>query len=248
MRSLLLAVCCCAAPVFAGAPWSLADVEAAATAGSWAELLERAEDVPPSARTDRWRTLVSDAAATALEKTAATPDKPFAVAERARTLAARYAFLEKAPRFSTARSKASLAALEACVKADRDDCLDVLQADLETLSGDGALAAARWVRKGYSPASAMPLVARAVSAQASACADALTSEVVLAALELPDEDTRAPAARKVAFETCWSALSATLKKTQIGASKYRLVNSCKAMRSKRALTELQDDLCKDEEQ
>lgn len=229
------------------AGWAQADLDAAVAQGSWAEVLDHAEDLPPSARNDKWRSAVTEAASNVLEKTTPPADKPFAVVDRAQTLVARYAFLEKAPRFITARGKLTQTTLEQCVKDDRDDCLEKLKAGLDALSGAAAMEAAKVVRRGFNADGAMPLILRAVTGQASLCGDALTSEVTLFALDLPADYPRAADARKVAFEVCWAQLGPALKKSQAGASKSRLANSCAGMRAKKALSELQEDVCKEED-
>ncbi|WP_241758004.1 hypothetical protein [Myxococcus landrumensis] len=237
-----------AAPVLARPAATLEDLRALAAQKSWAELLERAEELPPAARSDTWRTLVTEAATAAVESATAPDDKdPFAVARKAHALRQRYAFLAKAPGFSSARDARGLKDLERCLESKKSDCIDTYRELAADASTETTLQAARLVKRGHFAYVAMPLFAAAVRGgkEAGACKDEALAEAVLAALDLPTTDARAGDARKVGFEWCWSALGARLKTATVGASAYFLANTCVPMRARKALTELQDDLCKD---
>ncbi|QDE94160.1 hypothetical protein BHS06_19665 [Myxococcus xanthus] len=238
-----------AAPVLARPAATLEDLRALAVQKSWAELLERAEDIPPASRTDTWRALVTEAATAEVESAMAPDDKdPFATARKARALGQRYSFLAKAPGFSSARDARGLKDLERCLELERSGCIDTYRELTGDASAETTLQAARLVKRGRFAYVAMPLFASAVRGgkEAGACKDEALAEAVLAALDLPATDSRAGDARKVAFEWCWSALGARLKSATVGASSYFLANTCQPMRARKALTELQDDLCKDE--
>ncbi|WP_237077295.1 hypothetical protein [Myxococcus xanthus] len=238
-----------AAPVLARPAATLEDLRALAVQKSWAELLERAEEVPPAARTDTWRALVTEAATAEVESAMAPDDKdPFATARKARALGQRYAFLAKAPGFASARDARGLKDLERCLELERSGCIDTYRELTGDASAETTLQAARLVKRGHFAYVAMPLFASAVRGgkEAGACKDEALAEAVLAALDLPSTDARAGDARKVAFEWCWSALGARLKSATVGASSYFLANTCQPMRARKALTDLQDDLCKDE--
>ncbi|AGC47412.1 hypothetical protein MYSTI_06139 [Myxococcus stipitatus DSM 14675] len=237
-----------ATPVMARPAATLEDLRALAAQKSWAELLERAEDLPPAKRSDTWRTLVTEAATAEVEAATAPDDKdPFAVARKARALGQRYEFLAKAPGFSSARDARGLKELERCLESEKSGCVDTYRELARDAGSETMLQAARLVKRSHFAYIAMPLFAAAVreGKAAGACKDEALAEAVLAALDLPSTDARAGDARKVGFEWCWSALGARLKAATVGASSYFLTNTCVPMRARKALTELQDDLCED---
>lgn len=238
-----------AAPVLARSAATLEDLQALAVQKSWAELLERAEELPPTKRSDTWRTLVTEAATAEVESATPPDDKdPFAATRKARTLGQRYAFVAKAPGFSSARDARGLKDLERCLESKKSGCIDTYQELAGDASTETTLQAARLVKRGHFAYVAMPLFAAAVRGgkEAGACKDEALAEAVLAALDLPSTDARAGDARKVVFDWCWSALGTRLKTATVGASSYFLANTCQSMRARKALTELQDDLCRDE--
>ncbi|MDP1917518.1 MAG: hypothetical protein Q8L14_14855 [Myxococcales bacterium] len=237
MKTLLLSMLL-ALPAFAGTA-TLEDLEALAGQSAWVELLERAEDVPPAKRNDAWRGLVTKAA-TAVVQTDES---------RAQALSTRYGFLAKEPGFSKLQGTASVATLEKCLR--RDDLKDALTECVSTFrktnpKADALVEAARLLRKQWNPAAPVELYADAAASAKETCSDAGLSESVLAALELPRDATRAAAARKLAFETCWTALAPAMKQAMVHASSYLLKNACEPLRAKKALTEMQDELCRDE--
>ncbi|WP_217440931.1 hypothetical protein [Myxococcus sp. CA056] len=228
-------------------PATLADLQALASQKAWAELLERAEDVPAATRTDSWRNLVTDAATAAVEAATPTDEEPFAAARKARTLGQRYAFLAKAAPYTAARDASAVKGLERCLAQEGRDCVETYQQLAVGTGPESALKAARLVRQGRFAYVAMPLFALAVGERkdSGVCKDEALGETVLAALDLPVADARAAEAKKVVFERCWAALGAKLKAATVGGSAYFLENTCQPMRARKALTELQDDLCKD---
>jgi len=248
MKRAIVSMALVASQAWAADTWTLADLEAAKKSGAYSEVLDRAENVPPAGRTDAWRAVVSEAAAVVIEEAKPQDTKLFSVPEKAAALAARHRFLDKAQRFVAAREKAVQAALAACLASDAADCLVKLEPYSAALSPQAALDAAKLVRKSYFAYAPMALVKQATSGQGALCKDEVAQEVTIAALGLPAGEPGAADARKVAFESCWAPMTPVLKKALVGASKYFLVNACKPMRAKKALSELQDDLCKDEEQ
>ncbi|RKH66174.1 hypothetical protein D7V93_04765 [Corallococcus llansteffanensis] len=244
----MLLAALCSAEALARAPATLEDLQALGSQKAWAELLERAEDVAPAARSDAWRALVTDAAVAQAAAGTSDDKDPFAATRKARTLGQRYAFLAQTPRFATARDEVARKDLEHCLDLDRDKCLDTYLELNPDVGSEGALQAARAVRKGHHAYVPMPLFAAAVGGKkdAGACKDDGLAETVVAALGLPATDPRAVSAKKVAFDACWSALGPKLKAAMVGASSYHLANTCQPMRAHKALTEMQEDLCKDE--
>lgn len=241
MRPTLLAVLV-ALPAWAGAPATMDDLQALATSGAWSELLERAEDVPAAKRSQLWKDLVTSAATAAVQ----VDDS------RAAALAARYPFLSANAAFAKAHGEAALNAYEKCLRADRVgldvvlDCEGGLRKAVPNAKPELLAQAAKVLRRQYNPAAAVDLYARAVAGSKDVCADAGLQESVLAALELPSDTPRAKTGRALAFETCWAALAPAVKSAMVHASSYLRANACGPLRAKKALTEMQDELCRDD--
>lgn len=238
-----------AAAAFAKEPATLDDLKTLAQHKAYPELLERAEDVAPAARTEVWRDLIATAAAGAVQGAPIAKD-PFGQAGKADALLARFSFLEKREGFATARDEAVLSGLRRCIEADDAQCFTRFAPYEKTLGSAGSLKAGKMLRRyGSVPYRPMALFAKAVGAKdAAACKDSDVADAVVAALGLPTEDAAAIAARQVAFDWCWAALQPRLKTAMVGAQSVWLQNSCQGMRAKKALTQMQEELCKDEEQ
>lgn len=215
-----------------------ADLAALAQQKAWVELLEKAETVLPAERDDRWRGWVG-AAAAEVARTAPV--------EKTDALAHRFTFLSAHAPFVAARDAAVVAALERCLAANDDLCFRAFVSVEKTLAPAGSLAAGKVLRHGgFQPQRAMVLFARAVGTKdAPACKDADVAEAVLAALDASPGTETAAAARQVAFDWCFTALAPQLKESMRGAGAARLENACAPMRAKKALTPLQDELCRD---
>jgi hypothetical protein len=237
-RSLLSAVL--AVSAFAEPKASFEDLQAMAANASWEELLERAEDVPAARRTDEWRSLVTKAATAVVERDEA----------RAAALSTRYRFLADAPGFSRVNGSAAVTTLETCLRDDKpkDPLTTCVTAFKKSKPNGEALAAgARVIRRSWNPAAPLDLWTDAVSANKGLCKDAQLQESVMAGLELPKAEARAGLARTLAFETCWAAMQSVVKPAMVHASTYLLSNACDPLRAKKALTELQSELCKDQD-
>ncbi|MDP1827059.1 MAG: hypothetical protein Q8L48_27545 [Archangium sp.] len=230
-------------------PATLAELEVLVSKGAFPEVLERAEDVAPSARSDAWKSLVTKAAAAVVQSAAVTRDA-FAPALEADALAKRHPFLSEREAFMKARDGAVVSAAQRCFKEeDGGPCWKTLAAFEPTLSPPGSWELGRALRKnGALPGRVTALYAKAAAKDAAACKDADVQDVLVASLDGPVDGAPAIAARTVAFTTCWAAVQPKLKAAMVSASSYRLQNVCKPMREKKALSALQEDLCADESQ
>lgn len=241
MRPVILAVVL-AMPAWAGAPANMDDLQAMATSGAWSELLERAEDVPAAKRAQLWKDLVTSAATAVVQ----------ADDSRAAVLAARYPFLSTNAAFAKAHGQAALSAYEKCLRADHEgrdvvlDCEGGLRKAAPNPKPELLVQAAKALRREFNPAAAVDLYAQAVAGSKDVCGDAGLQESVLAALELPSDTPRAKTGRALAFETCWAALAPAVKSAMVHASSYLRANACGPLRAKKALTEMQDELCRDD--
>ena len=248
MRVVFAAVLLGSSLALAGVPVSLADLTALAAQQAWVELLEKAQDVPPASRTEAWRGLVRDAAVATLRGQAVLP--AFTGAERADGLVGRFPFLGPDPAFTAARGDVVASDIERCLALPPDAPCWTAEGRYESsLTGAGALRAARaFVKAGAVKYRPMALFAAAVTAKdAPPCRDADLADAVVAALDLPPTHDAAKHATRVAFELCWSALAPRLKEALRSPTDARLANQCQPMRARRALTELQEDLCHDAE-
>ncbi len=249
MRVALIAATLLTTAAQAKEPATLATLEQLAAQHAWDELLERAEDIAPSNRDERWSTQVTAAATAVL--TSGAGGVPFERVARADRLADRYRFLQSASGFITARDAAVATGAERCMSETGDaPCWKALKELEPTLSPAGAFSLASVLKKnGALPWRVMALFARGVTAKdAPTCRDAALQSATLGALELPEGDAAARDARAVAFDLCWAALQPKLRAAMVGASRSRLRNSCKALRARGALTDMQEALCRDEEQ
>lgn len=249
-RALLASgLCLLSIAGWAKEPATLSFLEVLAQKGAHAEVLERAEDVVPSGRTDAWKALVTSSAVALVKSTAVTKDA-FAPALEADVLAKRHSFLGEREPFQRARDAAVLAGAQRCFKqGDGEPCWNTLDAFEPTLAPAGSLELARALRKnGALPQRVTVLYARAATKDPAVCKDGDAQDVLVSSLDSPVDGAPATAARSVVFSGCWSALMPKLKAAMVGASAYRLQNACKPMREKKALTALQEDLCQDESQ
>ncbi len=227
-------------------PATMADLKALGERKEYAQVLERAEELPAAVRTDAWRAMVATAAAGVLPLASAEKNV-FAQVVQADALRKRFAFLDKSQSFVSARDEAAMAGLRRCLRTNDDACFRGFAAYELTLTPAGSLAAGKLLRRnGSPPVRAMPLFGRAVGAKdAPSCKDADVVASTAAALETPEENDAAKAARQVAFEWCWSSMQPGLKAAMAGASSMRLQNVCRPMRAKQALTPKQDEACRD---
>jgi hypothetical protein len=242
MRCILLM--CCLWSLVASAGSSMQDLEALAKRGSWVELLERAEDVAPPTRDDRWRELVRQAAVAVVKS---RPDRAPALAER-------YGFLASSPEFSQVLSQRRAVDLEACLAPPPpgtsrridplDSCVDALLAS--TPSDEVLVKATEVLSRDSRRIAALPVWAALAARSPKTCDDARLRQAVLEGLELPFDERRAALARTLAFEVCWAKTAGPVKEAMVHPSSYLLRNACPALKARNALTELQKDLCDDE--
>lgn len=103
-----------ARPVW-GKSYTMADLEALHRAESWRELLQRARDVSPAGRNERWSTITTDAA---LGLTAAlNPEKrPWEALDFCAQSVRLYPHLKRSSAFMKRRGEAATRAFTACLR------------------------------------------------------------------------------------------------------------------------------------
>lgn len=231
----------------AAQPISIVDLKALAAAHAWHELLDKAEDVAPTERTSEWKTAVRDAAIASLQPDTAV-HAPFDEAKRADVLATRFRFLTTDPAFDSARGEVVALGIDACLhEADDAPCWQLEAAYEKTLTGLAAAHAAQaFVKAGAVKYRPMALFAAAITSKdRNLCTDSALADAVIASLDLPVTHEAAKNAVKVGTGWCWPALASKLKASMVGASNTRLSNLCKPLRSKKALSDLQAEVCAD---
>jgi hypothetical protein len=245
-RWMIPAVLCAASVALADRTWTMDDLKALDASRSHAELLEHAEDVPPTARTDDWRAMVGRAAAGVVASAHDTTKQPFAGTERGVAASKRFPFLAKDPGFQGALEASALASMKRCAQGD-GDCVEPVKPALPLLRAAGLVDLGKALGAGRRSTAPMTIFAQAIGSSVDhpACRDPVVQDATLASLELPSDDEFAAAARKVAFDACWKAMEKPLKAAMVHANDALRKNACAPMRAKKALTELQDDLCKE---
>lgn len=242
MKPTLMVLLGLGLPVWAGAPANMDDLQAMAASGAWSELLERAEDVPAAKRSPLWKELVASAATAVVQ----------ADDSRAAALASRYPFLTGNAAFAKTQGQAALTAFEKCLRVEREgrdvllDCEGGFRKAAPNAKPELLVQAAKVLRRQFNPAASVDLFAQAAAGSKDVCTDPGLQESTLAALELPADAPRAKTGRTLAFETCWPALGAAVKSAMVHASTYLRANACGPLRAKKALTELQDELCRED--
>ncbi|MCC6337380.1 MAG: hypothetical protein IT380_25710 [Myxococcales bacterium] len=228
--------------------WTLDDLKALDASRSYAELVEHAEDLPPKSRADEWKALVARAAAAVVSSTEDSPKQPFAGADRGVALSKRFQFLSADAGFQAAVEVSALSSMKKCAPTGAD-CLALVMPAVPLHRPASLVELGKALRAGRRPTAPMTLFARAIGSTVDhpACREAAVQEATVASLEFKPDEELASAARKVAFDACWKAMEKPLKAALVHASDALRRNACAPMRAKKALTELQDELCKEVE-
>lgn len=239
LRTLALlavpAVLAAAAPAL-----TMADFEALSKQKAFKEMLERAEEIAPTQRSDTWRTLVTQAVNAELVRA----DDALSFADR---LVGRYAFLAESKDFAAAARKPVMASANLCL-ATGNSCLDVLTRLARAVDDPlFALEAARTVRLNLFHYLAAPLFALAVERNApGACEDADLRLAVMAALQAPASERYVPPAKAIAEGKCFAALREPIAAQLSGADpeSHLAANVCAFMKAKGALAKVKNHPCK----
>jgi len=237
--------------------YGMADLDALQKQGAWQELVDHAEDVPPSQRNAHWSQLVEEAATGVLA--ALYVDKvSISALGTADALTRRFPTLKKSKSFMAKRADVGVRAFTRCfelVKDDTDDataCADRLVgfSDGDPDNADLAQRALALIGQHlhYSTASPFPIYYRSIGGKKGAkdCKNASAKSAVIAALSLDKTDARVAEAREVASQTCWDQMKDELVDAvgnpQVGAHYFE--NACGFLVDKKALGTLQTNRCK----
>jgi hypothetical protein len=259
---VLLPRACLAAVLLAAAiahakGYELADLDALAKQAAWQELLDHAEDIPPSQRTAHWSQLVEQAAIAAI--TDVDTDKAtFGGVAAADELARRYPLLKKSKPFMAKRADIGVRAFTRCFDLAGDSASGA-KACGERLAGfadgdpDNVDLARRAIgliesRIHFRSAAPFSIYYRLIGKQKGGkeCGNDGAKWAVIEALALDKSDPRVAEAREVASVTCWDQMQNqivdALQMPHDGAHYFE--NSCGFLVEKKALATLQTNRCK----
>jgi hypothetical protein len=230
--------------------YTLKDLSALEELGSWAELVEHLDDVPPSGRTGPWLKICEKAAVQYLASLSADRE-PYAALSAAEAFPKRYPQLSKSRSFMDKRAEAGLKGFEACFaqSGSGGECVERLLpfVDADPKNKDLALKAGKLVRRNQFAYVAVPFFSRALDGRKDAkeCVDDDVKLAIVAGLGLPESDPRVAQARTVASDVCWKALEAPIMDdfNKSTPSSYVFRNACDFLKAKKKLGNLQSQQC-----
>jgi len=228
----------------------MADLDALAAAGNWAELHDRLTDLNPAARDAHWNALVEQAAIGELTPQTA-PGGTFA--ERIAAIERYYPkfpSLSGSPQFLALRASIGLDAFGRCFAEAQEPakCLSALErfVHVAPLSADLARGAARLVGLKLNRSTSALFFAAGLDATGgdAVCSDADLAYATITALQRPPDWREAKAARTLA-ERCWDTLGAAIVEhvAHETAESYYLHNACPVLMERNAVTGLRAARC-----
>ena len=209
--------------------YSMADLTALESRGSYEELLAHVEDVPPSARGADWDGLLVRGATGYIAQLSAS-SASYDAFWTTEALVQRYPSLRASAPFMTKRAEVGKTALDRCFQ--RSDigqgCLDNARDFIAVVPADRDLAAAvgRIVRLHQNHYAAVPFFRAAVTGTtgSAVCSDPGLKLAVMAGLGLEPENDLARQAREVAV-TCYGALRSDIHTATFATSTYTKANA-----------------------
>lgn len=238
---------------------SLGDLEALAKRRSYKELLDRALDVPASARDATWTKLVAEAATDRLKK--AHNKSAFEALAVDESLADLYPLATAEPDYKAVQSVVADEGIAACfAKADvarrtvwRDrvqipDCARLAEAYVARASPPPSqtLKLAKLVRRNSHASRAAGLFLAAIPKPGmSSCRELDVPLAAVAALQAKPGTELAEQGRTLAFERCYDASQKALKKGFVrGSHPNYFLNACGPMIKRKAIGRLMTKRCK----
>jgi hypothetical protein len=218
------------------------DLEALAKAKSYMELAKRGLDVPPAKRNARWEELITLGVNKQLSALDGKGDsrESYGFAEAAIDA---YPMLRKSAEFLSLRSKVTVAAISGCLKQDSDggSCLQASDVAIKSDPLDEKLilgiADAVYGATGAKYVAAKYYLALVVGHEGSAhCTSANLVSSVEAAMESPEGDPPAIAAREIAGRWCFATFESKIK-TALALpepNSYYVNNGCGVLKGKDA--------------
>jgi uncharacterized caspase-like protein len=229
---------------------SMDDLDALASAQSWAELHDRLLDISPASRDEHWNELVEKAA---LGELAAQTAPGGSAAERFAALERYYpkfTALANSPKFLAMRGQVGLAAFERCFDEGGNDlkCRNDLERFMHAapVTAQLALGAAHLIGVKFNRQVAPLFYALGVDAPGGAaiCTDSELQYDLVRALELPPDYREAKAGQALA-EKCWDAAkpAVTANVAKVVGDNYYMQNACPILLHHNALKGLLEKRC-----
>lgn len=230
--------------VCAAAPYTMADLQALASGGGWAELTEHLQDIPPAKRDQSWNTLAGSAVSRRFAQLVSAGNDAATYQFLADALP-RYQFLSANSAFMKQRADFGLRYFDSCLSYDDESChrelLSFVAADPDPAL---ALSVARQVRRRLSDSKAIEYyrIGLAQKPGADVCGEEDLRLSLTAAISTPPGGAAARAAKDVASGYCFDSLVETLSAT-IKSDDNAKRNACGLMNAKQALKGITGKKC-----
>jgi hypothetical protein len=214
-----LLACFCAVTLFgisalAESKYSIQDLKALNAKGSWEEMVEHLEDIPPSKRDAEWSTLTENACANFMASLELNEKNSRMALFASDRILSRYPQLKQSKTFMAKRAEVLLKSFELSYgysshSSGNDPWLDALKEFVksDTLTVDLPQRAAQLVQKRLAAACAWPLWKTAIDRGSQVCQQAEFQNSILAAFE---EGVWKDEIAEVAKTKCWAELKTPL--------------------------------------
>ncbi len=216
------------------------DLQALASTQSWAELLKRGTDVPPSARAPEWKRLITQAANGVLATPGYAQDPTRAV-EFCNATMGTYPHLREDPQFMKSRDDLGLQAFDACFR-DRQqasECNRRFKPFVAEDQGNASFqfAAGQLVSRHFSTKwVAVPYFYWAIMGGAAGCAAPEVKAALASAFGMAPSAPEVKMAREVTFGPCWPTFKAdTDLMVELTSGEAALKNACGGLLEKGVL-------------
>ena len=228
---------------------AMQDLKALDSQKAWSELLDRADQVKPSARDASWKKLVVSAATHVVENISAGSstnlDTARELIERVPPAERKYAFLREDAGYRSAKAKALDGVVAMCKQNDSRGCgvlLETLAAGVDKFSKGTARAIAGMVSDDIGPAESIHFWTLAVADDAATCKEAWLEHAVIAALNAGGD--RVADAQKTA-NTCFASLEKALTDELVDTADHSTYakNACPVLKPRGAMTVLKKKKC-----
>jgi hypothetical protein len=228
---------------------SMQDLKALDTQHQYSELLDRADQVKPSARDAGWKKLVVSAATHVIDGissgSSTSLDATRELVERVPPAERKYTFLRDDAGYRSAKAKALEGVVALCKRNDNQGCgvlLESLAAGVDKFAKGTARAIAGMVNDDIGPAEAMHFWALAVADDAAVCKEIWLERAVIATLTAGGD--RVAEAQKTA-NACFASLESGLTQALIDAEDHSAYtkNACPVLKPRGAMTVLKKKKC-----
>lgn len=227
---------------------SMKDLAALDAQKAYSELLDRADQVKPSARDASWKKLVTSAGTHVVEAITAGSstnlDTARELIERVPTAERKYAFLRDDPGYRAAKAKAIEGVVALC-KPEPSGCgvlVSTLAVGVDKFAKGTARQIAGMVNEDLGAADALHFWALAVADDAAVCKDIWLERAIVATLTAGGE--RVAEAQKTA-NTCIASVESGMTQALIDAEDHSTYakNACPVLKTHGAMTVLKKKKC-----